>query len=223
MNVVKIVLALLIIVTCNAFGSEYSQMRNVVIPILVTDTNPPNKREVIVTGSGVVFAPRYIITAAHVIPKDNKFLLFRYIDKNTEPMQLKVVKIDRAADLALLTGNFNCPCATFSSTEPIIDQSVYAVSFPMFSNFRLQILSLGNMQGISNTFFATTTISAPGSSGGGLFIKENDVFKWVGVIDAVGRYNDGDYEQLQTWITFSVPNTTIKNFLTSTPAYRYLE
>ena len=96
-------------VSNSGIDEKNPQIRNVVVPLLVTDGDPnPITRVIIGSGSGVIFAPHYMITAAHVISKEKGFQVYEYIGEDKEPVILHVIKIDREADLALLSGNFDC-------------------------------------------------------------------------------------------------------------------
>ncbi len=231
MNILKVVLILavscIVLQACtvpnNDLVNNTKQMRDIVVPILVTDNNPPETRKIKATGSGVIIGPKYILTAAHVITEKGKPLIFRYTSPGHEPVQLTVVKVDEERDLALLTGDIDCPCALFSAARPDIDQIVYSVGFPLFFSYELQILTIGNFQGTTHNYFATTNTNAPGSSGGAIFIKSHGSFKLIGIIDAIGLNTTNGVKQLQTWITFSVTNDSILEFLKDTPAYTYLK
>lgn len=205
----------------NAFGSKYSQMRDVVVPIIVTEVSDadkgPSKESLTGSGSGVVIGPTYILTAAHLIDTNGTYKLYRFISQSSLN-SLKIIKIDRKLDLMLLSSNaVKCPCATFSRIPPNIDDNVYTVGFPIFTKYWTQIVSPGIMQGSIDEKFVTSNVSAPGSSGGALFIEENNSYRWVGIIDEIGLY-DG---QMQNWMTFSITNNSIVEFLKDTTASQY--
>lgn len=216
----KMMLILLGALAFNAFGSENSAIRDVVIPIVVTKGDITQELpigELVASGSGVIFGPHYLMTNAHVILDGTEYRFYNMSNKNN-PIQLHIVKIDREADLALMSGDFDCPCAKFSPTIPGVDTILYAVGFPLYSKYEVQILTSGMMQGTVREHYVAVVTAAPGSSGGGLFMKENGEFYWVGIVEAIGLFRD----QIQPWLSFSIPNLKILIFLQGTDAAHYL-
>ncbi len=220
-NVLIIIISFIVFQGCtvpsNNLVDNTKNIRNTVVPLIITDSNPLETRRLIASGSGVIIGPKYIITAAHVVSQKGNLLIFRYTSPDRPPVQLTVVKINEELDLALLTGDVDCPCASFSATPPELDQTIYSVGFPLFHSYGLQILTTGSFQGTTNNYFATTNTTAPGASGGGIFTKTH------GVIDSIGINKFDGVIQLQTWITFSVTNNSISEFLKDTPAQKYLK
>lgn len=218
MAVIKFfLLFLLVTFSFNAYSADYSQIRNLVIPLLSASLD---QKFVYGNGSGVVLAPGYVITAAHVVPEDGKILL--WFPKDSPPVQMRVVKIDRELDLALLYGDINCPCAEILTDGLSVDDDVIGVGFPMFTTYGLQIVSPGLVQAIGGNVIATTNTSAPGASGGGIFIKTPTGFKLVGLIDAIAIYTESNIKQIQPWLTFGISNTALIKFLKSTPVTKYI-
>lgn len=197
-------------------AAEFSVVRQYVYPIVVT-TNKTNA--VFSTGSGVVIKEGYVVTAAHVSPALEQTA---YVNQGgLKPA--RVVKVDMLNDLALLAVDVKCPCAPISVTSQVeIDATSYAVGFPLFLDYRLQILTPGLVQGLNNNNLITTTDTAPGGSGGGVFMKEKNTYKLIGMIKGVALLDIGPpvmkIGQLQTWFVISTRSTTIKTFLVGTPA-----
>lgn len=76
-------------------------------------------------GSGVVIENGLVLTAAHVVWRDNLVI-------NGKPAY--VVKLDRSRDLALVAADVTCgflQCPKIAGWSPKIDQSVTAVGFPL--------------------------------------------------------------------------------------------
>ena len=205
---------------------EFSVVRDyVALWFVVIPTTEKEKKEVgpgydekiIANGSVVIISPHFAITAAHLFGEDVPDGRKGVQRTDEREITYTLVKKDEKHDLALITGDFRCPCAPIASVNPSADQDAYAVGFPLFSWYGLQILTKGLVQGISMGMLATTTAMAPGGSGGGVFVKQNGQYVLAGVISSIGTMPIGPgvlkIQQYMNWITFSISAETMHEFL----------
>lgn len=203
-------------------AAEYSVVRQYVHPILIAQPSPtdPSIQMIIGSGSVVIVASGYAITAAHVVPETPKESLF--VIFNNRRYKATPIKIDREKDLALLSVDVSCPCATLATTLPLIDDVIVSTGYPLFTTYRIQLLTIGNVQGMYLNNLVTTTHTAPGGSGGGIFYKEKTGYNLAGITVAIGSNQVGprvmQIEQEYNWLSFSVPAVDIRTFLRNTPA-----
>lgn len=207
-------LALLFAVFTSPLAADFSVIRQYVYPIVVTTDG---SQTIVSSGSGIVIRDGYMLTVAHVVQKRDQTIFVN----DAGLKQARVVKVDPINDLALLAVDVKCPCAQISASKRIeIDSVAYAVGFPLFLNFRLQVLTVGHVQGIRNGDLITTTVTAPGGSGGAIFTKEKTGYRLIGIIKGVAVIDIGPpimpVEQLQGWFVVSTRSTAIQTFLQST-------
>jgi V8-like Glu-specific endopeptidase len=197
----------------SAYATAYSEIRSYVKTIITeSDLNPAST----ISGSGIVISPGYILTVGHVIPEgSDKFSIYTINRESGGITKLKILKIDRELDLALLVGDIPCPCATLSKKKVYIDETVYSVGFPLYTSYHTQFVSTGIIQEIKIGALITSLSSMPGSSGGGVFINE-DGYELIGVVMAVGIYGKEAQQQLIGWMTFISGPTQIRSFLANT-------
>lgn len=203
---------------------EVSVVRDYVSPVIVGEKAPgPNATtKSIGSGSLIVISPSLAISALHVVQDEDdqtgvkrEFVVLR----NGRAIPTQVLKKSSDADIVLLKGDFQCPCADLGKIEPSVDEEVVAVGYPLYSMYKVQFLTKGNVQGMftSSGLLVSTTTTAPGGSGGGLFNKQEGKYKLVGVVVAIGTLPSGTgilhTEQMQSWITFSVPLSSIYKLL----------
>lgn len=217
---VRLFMAIVLACSSLAHAAEFSVVRKYVLPVIVSQQGTQPGLEVVVSsGSGVVIASGYMLTAAHVVPDTPRESM--YVLAGGRQLKAKPIKIDRTRDLALLSVAVACPCASISVVAPQIDEQVYSVGFPLYSTYRVQLLSYGLVQGVVQDNLVSTTVTAPGGSGGGLFAKVEDEYQLVGVTVAIASASLGprvmNLEQEYNWLSFSVPVEVIRNFLRNTP------
>lgn len=204
-----------------AGAAEFSVIRSYVYPVVIgQSTSAPDIQAVVSSGSAIVIAPGYAITAAHVVPATARELMSIHIKGKL--VRATPVKIDRERDLALLSLNIGCPCAPLGEKVPEIDDMVYSVGFPLYLMYGVQFVTSGTVQGVFQGDTVTTSITAPGGSGGGLFAKEGKEYKLVGLSVAIASTPLGprliQLEQEHNWISFSVTVNSIRAFLKGTAA-----
>jgi S1-C subfamily serine protease len=218
----RLICAILAVIPILGVAAEHSIVRQYVHPVIITQPSQSDSslQTIIGSGSVVTVAPGYVLTAGHVVPgtsRDQMFVVY-----NRKRVRAIPVKIDRSRDLALLSVDIACPCAPLATTMPEIDDVVVATGFPLYMTYSLQLLSVGNVQGEYLGNIVTTSTTAPGGSGGGVFFKEKSVYELIGVTVAIGSNPLGprlmQIEQEYNWLTFSVPVSSIKTFLRGTPA-----
>lgn len=159
-------------------------------------------------GSGVMIAPKLMLTAAHVAIIPDLFV-------NGNPVT-KVIKRDDARDIALLlVRTEDCPCVDLGEF-PEVDDQVYAVGFPLDQLIKVQILTEGRLQAYieNEARFVVTTPIASGNSGGGLFVKQNDKLVLIGIIVEQPVYGPNPMIQHPVfYISRAVDIKTIREFL----------
>lgn len=203
---------------------EFSVVRDYVSPVVVGERAPgPNSiTKSVSSGSLIVISPTLALSALHVVERENpksgskqEFTVMR----NGQAIPARILKKSVDSDIVLLRGNFKCPCVDLGKMEPNVDEEVIAVGYPLYSMYKVQFLTRGNVQGTydSTGLLVSTTSTAPGGSGGGLFNKQDGKYKLVGVVVAIGSLPTGSgilrTEQMQPWIAFSVPLPAIYKLL----------
>lgn len=172
------------------------------------------------SGSAVVIAPGYVLTAAHVMSHSGLDMFIRMSD--TDVRYAKAIKIDKDVDLALLRASVECPCVSIASAMPSIDEPVVSVGFPYYLLYDTQFATEGRVQGYRGFQVISTATTAPGGSGGGLFVKEDGIWKVTGIVTNIASSPleglQGPGRQLHTWMQFSVGPKAIRSFLVGTPA-----
>lgn len=201
----------LLFLAATSTAADFSVIRKYVYPIVVTNNN---KQTITSSGSAVVVQEGYILTVAHVAPQKDQTLYVSAAGMKSA----RLVKIDTANDLALFAADVKCPCAPISNAARVeIDAIAYAVGFPLFLDYRLQILTTGHIQGVRKNDLITTTVTAPGGSGGAIFIKEQNAYRLVGIVKGVAVVDIGpqlmQIGQLQGWFVISTRSTAIRAFL----------
>jgi S1-C subfamily serine protease len=205
-----------------AHSADFSIIRQYSRVLLLVEPVPdkPDKSRIRGSGSAIVIAPTYAVTVAHNLPTDPQ----------QEPVMIsdgvghsvKVLKVDPITDIALVTSpDIKCPCAPLvTSIER--DEEAWTVGFPKFSVYQTQFVTMGILQGMLNGRIVASPNAAPGSSGGGMFVKRGTDFQLAGLVVAIGNTPIGPPQlgmgQETQWITFSVSAATIKLFLKGTPA-----
>jgi S1-C subfamily serine protease len=195
------------------------------------------------TGSAVVIAPGYAVSAWHVfealelsaqeVPPN---MVIVDLQSTASPrgkfdnrFPVKVVAKDIPNDLVLIEGDFKCPCAPIASGEPILDEVVYNVGYPLFQHHEVQIVTKGEYQGrTSSNFYMITAQVTSGASGGGSFQKDPADGKWklMGIISGVTTASVGNPRaglQIQVnWLSISVPIHPIHALVKGTSAATFI-
>lgn len=166
-------------------------------------------------GSGVMIAPRLMLTAAHTVMDGRP----RFVGDIRAPV--RVLRIDKEKDLALLLVALDCPCARIGVSAPAIDEKVVAVGYPMNFLTKVQVLTEGQYQGhvpgsVTTTFTAPV---GPGNSGGGLFSWDGVRWSLVGIVEGVtaaplmaSNSMFPSYSYVPH-LAFAVPNEVVRQFL----------
>lgn len=130
-------------------------------------------------GSGVLIAPNYLLTAAHVaIVKD------LHVSYKGFKLPVEVVRLDETKDIALVKVlGMECPCAPIADVSPAIDEKITTVGFPMEGLIKTQITTQGTKQGNdARDFVQYTSPVGPGNSGGGVFNERGELVAIVSSI-----------------------------------------
>lgn len=223
-----VVLALLLIVCSFARAAEFSQTREFVRMVSIDKPLASGKIAQLSYGSGVIIAPGYVLTAAHVVGVQQPGEQITVLARGKRPgVQVDLIRIATAVgtDLALLySPAIQCPCASIAQTNPEVDQLIYQVGFPLNSLYSVQYLTTGTIQAIMNRGMFATTNTAPGSSGGGQFVRSEDGrYELVGIVSSIvtmGKMPSApflDQRVMMTWMTISAPTLKIRSFLQGIP------
>jgi len=177
------------------------------------------------SGSAVVIAPGYALSAWHVFNKGNEpglTISMMYGDKD---IPVQVVAKNEKADVVLISGQFVCPCAPIATVMPEIDTEVVSAGYPLYHLYSLQYVTVGHYQGITNDgdsdLAAASFPTTRGASGGGAFFKQDGVWKLYGIISSIGASPissiRSDLVQEHPFMSFSVPLNSINELLKGTP------
>ena len=160
-------------------------------------------------GSGVMIAPGRMLTAAHVaaITEDYPLLL--------AGKPVKVLKIDKELDLALLEVEMSCPCVSVAEQMPKVDSTGYLVGYPLQRKGTPQFLTEGRIQGLNEEAHRifTSADAAPGNSGGGLFVFNKDQWELVGILVEIEGMGNIFMPSMVHFMSRSVDTESIKKFL----------
>lgn len=211
---------------CSDAATMTPAPRDVVRPIIATaylKSDPLEVRQY-ASGSVVIIAPGYALTANHVVTAGRDMVsqhtnigVFLKLQRaDGELINVTVVKTDDKTDLALVRGDFPCPCASLHSGTISVDTKVITVGFPLYGKYKIQILSEGSYQGMSADKLVTTAQAAPGSSGGGVFAWTSNGYKLLSIVEGIGASSGDVQANMHSWLVFSTPTTVIKQFLIGT-------
>jgi hypothetical protein len=139
----------------------------------------------------------------------------------------QVVLEDEHHDLALLKGDFPCPCAPLGRT-PSIDDPAVVVGYPHPEEIHgTQWMSRGYIQGTHAFEIYSNTFAEKGMSGGGLFVEQEGQWKLVGtlvqIMGTVANTNRIGGELVFMHIsnmTMSTPIGQTREFLANVPEWR---
>ena len=169
----------------------------------LTETNEEGtevSRDAIVC-SAVKLSPEFLLTAAHCITsefdqetqtKKTIGVEVRYYDEYVDRMVRTgvVAKFDDDIDLALIRVHTVCPCAPLASSDPKVDEQVYAVGYPLGPDTNgIQTLTEGRWQGnIDDQFQLTSAFVIFGNSGGALYNSRGEL---IGIVQQIMSHGDG--------------------------------
>ena len=162
------------------------------------------------TGTMVVIAPGLALTARHVAEHEDL--------ATTDGIPLKVVKMSDTADLALVSGNFGCPCTPLKEEPLSIDEKVVVIGYPLGA---AQLATEGRIQDLVMNSIISSAPVAPGNSGGGLFVWDGYQWKLAGILIGIAAIPFNPWEPgpagMVTHLNISVSGLTIKEFLRDVP------
>lgn len=161
-------------------------------------------------GSGVMIAPGRMLTAAHVASIDNEDTPLTLNGK-----RVKILKIDETLDLALLQVEEDCPCVPVGKDLPKPDTVAYVVGFPVYREGMPQYLTEGKIQGYweETNRILTNILTAPGNSGGGLFIYNDGQWELSGIVVSVSAIGSLFSVIPVYHVSHSVDTKSIRKFL----------
>lgn len=159
--------------------------------------------------SGVVFERNRVLTAAHALTSSYRV----FVTINNELRQARIVMMDRAKDLAVLsvdTGNIQP--ILIASSELQVKQPVWAVGFPRASG---KETSSGVFTKVSGGALHTSAPIDVGQSGGGLLRCDNGHYELAGMLRGYGAYiKNNKFVKLENH-SVSVAASTIQAFVGS--------
>jgi S1-C subfamily serine protease len=163
------------------------------------------------SGSAVVIAPGFVLTAQHVAANGGFKL------RKDGPVGMLLASLtDPDGDLGLLwfpAKEAQCPCVELAAYEAEMDEAIYVIGYPLGI---AQVITMGRAQGVQRVqapdMFGSTTdlglrlittgLADPGNSGGGVFVLRNGRFQLVGILtEKAGN------------LSMAVPLATIRPFL----------
>jgi S1-C subfamily serine protease len=217
-----LIVSLFVSTITSTSAAEVSVLRKLVKPIVIT-FKLQGKEIVESTGSGVIIAPNYLLTAYHVVSDNSPGSTINIGEDRLKALTATILKKDPVRDLALLQVNgLECPCAKLLTTTAEVDEETISVGYPLFTHFGVQFLTFGHVQGYREDGVASTGQIAPGSSGGGLFVRRDKQYKLAGLLREVGVLSpitlSNPHPAIVTWMTVSTPSEKIQDFLKGTPA-----
>lgn len=208
--------------------------RDTVYPLVVVATSKQDATmyRMFSSGSAVVIAPGYALTASHVVESvheldEHKATVNVGIEilVDHKRIDVEVIKSDPRVDLALVKGDFACPCATiYALPEPLkVDTEVSSIGYPLFKIYGIQIRTDGRYQGeITSSddtkvrHLVTTAEAAWGSSGGGVFVRVKNRWHLIGIMKGIGAAPSEPHAIQHHWLVFSSPPDAVRAFLRDT-------
>jgi S1-C subfamily serine protease len=131
--------------------------------------------------SGVMIAPKTMLTAAHCIQSGKPW------GAGVARAAVKVIAQDRDRDIALLEVGLPCPCVPVAAKDAAVDEAVVVVGYPLNDLVQTQIATEGRAQGrVEDKYLKgpRLRLSAPvaqGNSGGGVFVQRSGEWALVGI------------------------------------------
>lgn len=163
------------------------------------------------TGSGVMLAPGSMLTASHVVSDTDEVTI------DHKPEKVKVIRLDKTLDLALLEVPTQCPCVALAG-DLKIDELAIAVGYPMANQIMTaQIVTEGRIQQLRDDAVIATAPIGPGNSGGGLFVLRNHQWKFAGIEKAVANYCRRTNCDIIPHLTMAISQSRIADFLAEIP------
>jgi len=161
--------------------------------------------------SGVVINPNRVLTAAHALSTAHKV----FVNINSRYRPAKIVMIDRADDLAMLSVDTSGVVPLHvASSDPLADEAVWAVGFPRASDKETTPGRLTRNN--AGSLHASAGIDL-GQSGGGLLFCNNGSYQLAGMLRGYGAYVQGDrFVKLRNH-SVSVGASTIQRFFNAIP------
>jgi hypothetical protein len=184
---------------------DYAGVRATVHPIY----GSADKAQKWSSGSGVMIAPRLMLTVAHGVTDQPVFV---------GPLRApaKVLRVDKDKDLVLLLVAMDCPCATVAAVAPEIDERVIAIGYPMNLLVQTQVLTEGKYQGDKpdSTDMVVTAPLAQGNSGGGVFVWGGMQWALAGIVNGITAVTVSPFDSsMLPHLAYASSTSTLHGFL----------
>lgn len=224
MSILKKVIAGVILATFTfSHAADFTSLRET-SRLVISSAEDPDKPNIrFGMGTGVVVAPNFVLTARHVVDRVNNMTFAGFSMKTR--LKAFVVKLspenESEVDLALLyVPGVQCPCVPLLEKDADVDTQLFHVGYPLHHITGVQFLNHGYVQGYSGSRNGNIMVSnvpiAPGSSGGGMYVKTPSGYKLAGIAVAVANMNTNP-PQAVTWMSIIMPISVVKEFLRDTP------
>jgi hypothetical protein len=161
---------LLLLVSCVSSGVDYSAPR-AQVRFLENDSGQ--------FCSSVVVAPGVLVTAGHCA----KMSVDTPLAIAGKPIKVLRFEDSWSNDLAVAHADVACPCAKLAAEPARQDEPVIIVGFPMNPDVKAQTVHPALAQGLSPHGTRVVTVgSAPGNSGGGMFVFRDGEWQLAGIL-----------------------------------------
>ena len=180
------------------------------VPYVRAETNPRDtvlliKSKTGTLGSGVVFAPGKMVTAAHVAE------VTEYVVYKGYKVPFTILFIDKRQDIAIIeVVGIECPCSPLSFDTPKVDEPVIKYGYALYPTTLMLNRTDGRFQGIitmeeGQQWMLVTTPAAPGDSGGGVFVKHGNRYLLVGILSALAATDQTGVDVLVYHLALAIP------------------
>jgi S1-C subfamily serine protease len=221
------VVSMMLLISPAAFARpDHSVIRDYAHLVLLKKSTFALQSVLVGSGTAIVIAPGYALSARHVFDTAAEGGATVTMMNGDKEIPVEVVKKTEGTDTVLISGKFGCPCAPIALSMPEVDTEVFGVGFPLYHLYGVQYVTQGHYQGSTlrgnERLAAITTHASRGGSGGGVFFKQDGVWRLFGILSSIGFSHLGPpslgLKQEHSWITFAVPLDDIKTLIKDTNA-----
>lgn len=175
---------------------QLESTRNKTLQIDVYQNYPWEQPSILYTASGSLLDDGFVLTNYHVVGEQSKFIKYVVKTYDGKLYNGKVIRYDKAKDLALMKISTEKEGFTLSTTEPYVNQSVMTVGQPAglprwsFSEGIILTLDMECKTSQGDLYKATQTSAQviSGNSGGPLVNDRGDLVGIIRATDDVHSY-----------------------------------